>query len=401
MLFRFSLYGFLKNQKYYEPFLILAFLEKGFSFFQIGILVGVREVCMNLFEIPSGALADMYGRRHSMIVSMLAYIVSFIIFATSASFALLCLAMFFFAIGEAFRTGTHKAMIFEWLRKQRRSHERIRIYGYTRSWSKTGSAVSVVISSALVFYSGRYSDIFWFSIPPYLLNIVNFLSYPGYLDGHPSRTFSLKQTAFTLWSTLRESGRSPVLRRLFLETIGFEGSYKISKDYLQPIVEQAALSLPLLLWLGAEKRSAVLIGVVYLLMSLLSIVASRNAYHLSERMGGENKAVNTSWKIHFILFFVLIPVLGFQLELLAILVFITLEMLQNVWRPVQVTRFDRYSDGRKSATILSIDSQAKSLFTMLAAPALGLIVDRFGFWPIGVLGAGLAAFSLLYSTRIE
>jgi len=27
MLFRFSLYGFLKNQRYYDPFLILVFLE--------------------------------------------------------------------------------------------------------------------------------------------------------------------------------------------------------------------------------------------------------------------------------------------------------------------------------------------------------------------------------------
>ena len=32
MLFRFCLYGFLKNQQYYEPFLILVFREKGLSF---------------------------------------------------------------------------------------------------------------------------------------------------------------------------------------------------------------------------------------------------------------------------------------------------------------------------------------------------------------------------------
>ena len=36
MLFRFCLYGFLKNQQYYEPFLILVFREKGLSFLQIG-----------------------------------------------------------------------------------------------------------------------------------------------------------------------------------------------------------------------------------------------------------------------------------------------------------------------------------------------------------------------------
>ena len=46
MLFKFSMYGFLKNQRYFEPFLILAFRAKGLSFFQIGILIAFREVCI-------------------------------------------------------------------------------------------------------------------------------------------------------------------------------------------------------------------------------------------------------------------------------------------------------------------------------------------------------------------
>ena len=171
MLFRFSLYGFLKNQQYYDPFLILAFREKGLSFFQIGILIGFREVCVNLLEIPSGAVADLYGRRRAMILSFGAYIASFAAFALSRTLPVLFGAMFLFAIGDAFRTGTHKAMIFDWLRLQGRSHEKTKVYGYTRSWSKMGSALSVLIASALVFYTGKYSTIFWFSILPYLLNI--------------------------------------------------------------------------------------------------------------------------------------------------------------------------------------------------------------------------------------
>lgn len=74
MLFRFSLYGVLKNQRYYDPFLILAFREKGLSFLQIGILIGFREAVSNLFEVPSGAVADLYGRCRSMIFSFSAYI---------------------------------------------------------------------------------------------------------------------------------------------------------------------------------------------------------------------------------------------------------------------------------------------------------------------------------------
>jgi MFS family permease len=397
MLFRFSLYGFLKNQQYYDPFLILAFLEKGLSFFQIGLLIGFREVCINIFEVPSGAVADMYGRRYAMILSMVAYIFSFTIFGVSQSLLLLFLAMFFFAIGEAFRTGTHKAMIFEWLRSQNRTSEKTKVYGYTRSWSKIGSAVSVVIAAVLVFYSGRYSDIFWFSIPPYLLNIINFLGYPTYLDGTPSKDFSLKKTAFTLWNTVKESAQNSVLRRLFIETMGFEGTYKVTKDYLQPILKQTAISLPVLVWLSADKRSALLVGIVYFFIYLLSMAASRNSHRFSARMGGEHEAATANWKFCLVMFLVLIPAMVFKLNVLAILVFVALEILQNFWRPVQVTRFDTYSDTRKGATILSIESQAKSLFTMIAAPLLGFAVDYFGFWTVGALGAIVGAATLVTS----
>ena len=66
MLFRFCLYGFLKNQRYFEPFLMLVFLDRGLSFFVIGLLVACRDVTVNVLEIPSGVVADSFGRRRSM-----------------------------------------------------------------------------------------------------------------------------------------------------------------------------------------------------------------------------------------------------------------------------------------------------------------------------------------------
>ena len=399
MLFRFSLYGFLKNQQYYDPFIILAFREKGLSFFQIGLLIGFREICINLFEIPSGAVADMYGRRLSMICSMLAYIFSFAVFGISDAFWLLFVAMFFFAIGEAFRTGTHKAMIFEWLRTQNRTNEKTKVYGYTRSWAKIGSAVSVIIAAALVFYSGRYSTIFWFSIPPYFINIVNFLGYPKYLDGTPSTDFSLRRTTTMLWHTLCESAQLPMLRRLFLETMGFEGTFKVAKDYLQPILKQAAIGIPFLLWFSDDKRSAVLVGIVYFILYLLAMAASRNSHRFSEKMGGENEAASAVWKISLLVYLLLIPIMWSHSNVLAILLFVGLHILQNIWRPVQITRFDIYSDTSKGATILSIDSQAKSIFTMLIAPVIGFAVDQWGFWPVGMLGAIIATAAIFTAPR--
>jgi len=71
LLFRFSLYGFLKNLRFFEPFLVLFFRDEGLSFFQIGPLYAVRDISTNLLEIPAGVVADASGRRRSMVISFL------------------------------------------------------------------------------------------------------------------------------------------------------------------------------------------------------------------------------------------------------------------------------------------------------------------------------------------
>ncbi|MFH1006272.1 MAG: MFS transporter [Candidatus Latescibacterota bacterium] len=387
MLARFSLYGFLKNQQYYDPFLILAFREKGLTFFQIGLLIGFREICINLLEIPSGAVADLYGRRRAMILSFSAYILSFTAFAISRTLQALFGAMLLFAIGEVFRTGTHKAMIFDWLRLQRRTHEKTKIYGYTRSWAKMGSALSVLIASALVFFTGKYSTIFWFSILPYLLNIVNLLGYPAVLDGDRKRTFSMKAVAEFLGKGLKQATQHAPLRRLIAESMGFEGLFKASKDYLQPILNQAAMALPLFLMLDDRRRAALLVGAVFFVLHILSSIASRRAHHLATWRGGEEHVARFIWGGNALLFACLIPLLYFRLYPLVIVCFVVLAITQNFWRPVMVSRINRHATPEMGATMLSIESQATSFATMCMAPLFGWMVDAAGaFWPVGVAG---------------
>ena len=396
MLFRFSLYGFLKNQRYYDAFLILAFREKGLTFFQIGLLIGFREVCTNLFEIPSGAVADLYGRRRAMIFSFVAYIASFATFAMSESLFLLFGGMFFFGLGDAFRSGTHKAMIFDWLRLQGRSDEKTKIYGYTRSWSQMGSAVSVLIAGGLVFYRGNFTDIFWFSIVPYAFNIVNFFGYPAALDGDRKSEFSLKAVVALLGKALKLSVQFPPLRRLVFEGMGFEGMFKASKDYLQPILKQTAIALPLLLMLDESKRAALLVAGVYFVLYFLSSFASRNSHKVTEWQGSDEGAARVMWWVNLGLYALLIPVLWFNTYPAIIALFIGLAILQNFWRPGLISRFNAQSTPEMSATVLSIEAQSKSLATIVLAPSLGWLVDRVGsFWPVGVVGTLIAVAILL------
>jgi len=394
MLARFCLYGFIKNQKYYEPFLYLAFLEKGLSFTAIGLLIGFRAVCINLLEVPTGAVADALGRRRAMIFSHLAYIGAFGVFGLFDALWLLLAAMFLFSIGEAFRTGTHKAIIFDWLGRQGRSDEKIKIYGFTRSWSQLGSALSVLIAAAMVFMTAGYSGIFLFTIIPYAVNIVNFLTYPKYLDGPPGQHKGAGEVVRTLVGALAASLKNRRLRRLFAESMSFEGLYAASKDYLQPLLKVAALSLPVLLYLTDCQRTALLIAPVYVVLYLLSSIASRHAEALARWAGSEARGARWLWVINLLVFAVLaVGILG-RVPGIAVAAFVALAVAQNFWRPILISRVVHHADPSQMATVLSVESQAKSLFTAAAAPLLGLAVDAMGgelkFLPIAALGLVVA-----------
>ena len=402
MLFRFCLYGFLKNQQYYDPFLILAFLQKGLSFAMIGLLIGFREVCVSVMEIPCGAIADVLGRRRSMIVSFLAYIGSFVIFGTCNQLWALFVAMFLFATGTAFRTGTHKAMIFDWLERQDRLAEKTAVYGRTRSWSKLGSAVSVVIAAALVFQTEQYSAVFLFCVIPYSLNIVNFVTYPAYLDGPRHTHKRLSAVVRTLLRAVRQSFGRRKLRRLLIEAMGYEGLFQSSKDYLQPVLKSACLSLPIMLAMREQRRVAVVVGVVYFALHLAGSIASRRADNFAKRAGGDELATRRLWLFDLLIFAMMAVGILAGLWALTIGAFVLLAVLQNLWRPILIGRIAGHADSAHTATVLSIESQAKSLFVLVTAPLLGWAVDLFtthnqqyAFLPVAALGLVLSACMLL------
>jgi len=357
-------------------------------------------------EIPSGAVADLFGRRRSMMISFSSYIVSFVIFGFSQIFWYFFIAMFFFSIGEAFRTGTHKAMIFTWLSSEGRLEEKTRVYGYTRSWSKIGSAVSTVLAVAMVFLTNSYSYVFLFAIIPYLAGLINFLYYPKELEGQPEAESGVREVCAHLWDCVSSSLAIKRLRRLIVESMSFEGVYKAAENYLQPVVKNMALLIPLFIGLTDTRRSSIMIGVVYVILYLGAAYTSRNSHRLADIAGGEQKGSNLLWKMVFILYLALIPLLFFKIYYIAVIGFVLLSLIQNFWRPMLISRFDDFASETQGATILSIESQAKSASTMLVAPVMGVAVDYLigrnlggEFWPVATIAAIITLFIIITAKR--
>jgi len=397
MIFRFSLYGFLKNLRFFEVFLILALRERGMDFLDIGGLISVREIASNLSQIPSGALADAVGRRRCMIVSMAGYLVSFLALGLASSPWMLVVAMVLYGTADSFRDGTHKALIYTWLRQQGREQERTRIYGYTRSWSKLGSALSALIAAALVFVTGSYAAIFLCSAVPAALNLINLATYPRTLDEAIPRDGGGLTRA---WRALREAAREvigrPAIRRLVTDSVAVEGGFAAVKDYLQVIAQACAIALPLQFAATDTQRTAVIGGIAYAILHLLSSRASRHAHRFESRCGGTEPAITRLYQLSAAGMILLAVTLILGAGWPALLVLITLGILQNLWRPIHIGRFDRDGNERHAATLMSVESQASSLATALWAPAIGGMIDHLTgsitppplthLWPIALAG---------------
>ena len=65
---------------------------------------------------------------------------------------------------------------------------------------------------------------------------------------------------------------------------------------------------------------------------------------------------------------------------------LALAVLQNLWRPLAISRIDSYSNPENNTTLLSIESQAKFLFMAIFAPLPGLSLDIFRLCPVGAMG---------------
>jgi MFS family permease len=396
MLFKFSAYGFLKNLRFFEPFLYLFFLANGLSYLQIGILISIREISVNLLEIPTGIVADMTGRRRAMAIAFASYMASFSAFYLFSGFYPFIPAMVLFALGETFRSGTHKSMIMTHLDREEMSDRKVEYYGKTRSASRLGSALSALIAALIVFQWQDYNVVFLATLVPYTLGFLLMFTYPSELDGQIAKRTSLSEVRTHISNSISQLRHSPGLARMLANSSIYDSFFTISKDYLSPIVKRYAVMLPVLLYIGnVEERTAIMVGIVYFFVYMCSFVASRRSYALLRRVGNMATALNVLYLVLAVSFLLIAVSLGMGWVMVSIAGFFLLFILYNIRKPMVVGYLGDRIQPQTRATLLSTQNQTVSVVGIFIAPALGYLADAygiaytFGFGALVLLVSGL------------
>jgi MFS family permease len=400
--YKFCFYGFLKNLRLFEPFIILFFLENNLTFLQIGVLYSIREITRNVFEIPAGIISDSLGRKKTMIASFVLYIVSFVTYYFAQSYAVFIVAMIIYSLGDAFRTGTHKAMIFDYLKMNKWEDQKVYYYGHTRSWSQFGSAISALVAGFLVFFTGSYRMIFIYSALPYILDLLLIASYPKELDGQIAG-FNKKRISEKFKDLIRDFF-STLINRRSLKSIAnlsmFTGYYRAVKDYLQPVLQGLAISLPILLVLEEKQRTAVIIGLIYFFIYLLTSFSSRKSGYFSTRFKFIFIPLNITLLGGFIFGLVSGILFEYQLIIIAVIAYIAIFLFENLRKPIGISYITENIDNRILATVLSAESQAHALIAAIVAPIIGFLADRFGVgYALAIISVLMILLSPIYMAR--
>jgi len=393
--YKFCFYGFLKNLRFFDAFFILYLVDKGLPYAQIGLLYAIREIIVNVFEIPSGIIADTYGRKSSLVFSFLVSIASFTVFYFSSNFWLFLIAFALYGIADAFRSGTHKGMIMHYLKLNNWQNQKINYYGHTRSCSQKGSAISSLVAGVIVFYTGSFSNIFLYSIVPYLINFLLILSYPKELNRSLTTNKYNKNILLTFKSFFRTIKQVKVLR--IINTSALHSAYiKSVKDYIQPIMISLILVLPFFNDIDIAKKNGLFIGVFYFIIYLITSQASRFSF-LIEKRKNKNIAYLTlllgfSFGVFSGLFYI------YNIWIFSILAFVGIYVVENIRKPILTGYIADNVPNEILTSVMSAQSQLKTIITAILALVFGLLADKF---EIGIAFIIMSSFLIILSILIN
>ncbi|MCK5449702.1 MFS transporter [Candidatus Pacearchaeota archaeon] len=362
LLWPFYLNVLISPMLFFLPaFMIIYFRDLGFSIFQISLLTMMMPLFMLLFEIPTGAVADIYGRKISVLLGMLIEGVTIFSIFFLNNFYHLMFAFALIGLGSTFSSGAKEAWITDLIRKEKKNFLQ-NYFVKSRSLSNFGLVVSGILGAFLVKQFGV--SIIWIFAGISLFTSIMLL---GFAKEHfIKRKVKIKDSFKSLIKqskvSIRYAKNHHILFLLLIATVltVFATEFSSSLAWI-PLLQN--LSFPDYafgyLWSA--------IGVIGIFAPLVSLKFLKK--------GQERK---------FILNTILLTILVLALVIFvkniffAFLIILSQLFLGGMSYPVERNYFHKFIKSKLRATVGSVESMLIGLIGILAMPLAGLSVDYLG-----------------------
>ena len=144
---------FLSNMNMQSSIWVLYLAYCGLHLAQIGLLEGIYHATSIVCEIPSGAAADLWGRKRCMILSNLCIAVSCVIMLFSKSFGWFAVSFAVQALGNNLNSGSEEALVYDSMKCLGQEEHYMGVYGRLNVLIEVAQGLATVAGGVLAEFS--------------------------------------------------------------------------------------------------------------------------------------------------------------------------------------------------------------------------------------------------------
>lgn len=144
---------FLSNMNMQSSIWVLYLAYCGMYLAQIGLLEGIYHATSIVCEIPSGAVADLLGRKRCMILSNICIAVSCVIMLFSKSFGCFAVSFVVQALGNNLNSGSEEALVYDSMKCLGQEEHYMGVYGRINVLIEVAQGLATVAGGVLAEFS--------------------------------------------------------------------------------------------------------------------------------------------------------------------------------------------------------------------------------------------------------
>lgn len=349
----------------------------GFSYQQVFVLGAFYMLMFILFEVPSGAFADLVGRKKSIALGCLALTIGALTSGLSQNFWQLFLSFFPWAFGFSCISGADEALIYDRLKDDK---EYGRVWGRARFCFLIATALAGIIGPMLYAQNFRF---------PYLFSAIPFaaggLMILFFSKEEIKGSFTLRDHLNQIKTGARFAFHSKfVLWGMGALAVTFAVWYNLSNSY-QPFLQDIGFAI--------REFSFILPG-IFLLEAAGGFGASKLIAKLGERW---------VFVAGFLLLAFSVALAGYLGAKWSLVFLLSYSFVLGILRAAITTYANRHIESSHRATVISVQSMAATVSAALSLFLFGFLTDRIGlsnlFLILGALALAVGIVLLIFKPK--
>ncbi len=188
-VWRYYLFEFLSSIAFFAAVLVPFYTQWGhISLAQVQMLQAWFMLWIFLLEIPTGVVADYFGRKHSLTLGAIVLSLATLIYGSLPNIWIFLLSEFLFAAGVALISGADSALLYDALKENNQEDQSRLIFSRSNAIHLSAMLVSAPLGSFLAFRLGLNYPMLISSVPFILAGLVAWSMHEPVVHGKTSES---------------------------------------------------------------------------------------------------------------------------------------------------------------------------------------------------------------------